>query len=400
MRKILIIMSSLELGGAERSLIGMLQTIDYSKVSVDLFLNAHNGELFSQIPKEVNLLPEIEEYTYLAKPLSLTIKKGHILIAASRLFAKFLAKIKGSENNAGISGDYLYKYSQRFLPRISDMKYDVVISYIFPHYFFQSKVFGKKRVAWIHTDYTNIKIDYKSQLKMWEKADSIAAVSKSVAESFSCVFPQLREKIFIFENILPKRFVVDAAKNGKADDMSKNSRYTFLSIGRFCEAKNFSNIPTICKYIVKSGYDIKWYLIGFGGEEELIRNNIIKANMENHVFVLGKKDNPYPYIKKCDYYIQPSIYEGKAVTVREAQMLEKPVIITDFETAPSQVIDGYDGVIVPIENSECAEGIIRLLRNEKMTEQLRENCRLSDFSNSSEIEKLYQLVYGDKNVHN
>ena len=112
------------------------------------------------------------------------------------------------------------------------------------------------------------------------------------------------------------------------------------SVGRFCEAKNFDNVPKIAKRITKKGIQIKWILIGFGTDEKIIRESIKETEMEETVFVLGKKENPYPYIKKCDIYVQPSRYEGKAVTVREAQILNKPVVITDFSTANSQLKDG------------------------------------------------------------
>ena len=93
----------------------------------------------------------------------------------------------------------------------------------------------------------------------------------------------------------------------------------------------------------------------------------------DNVIILGKKENPYPYIKACDIYIQPSRYEGKAVTVREAQMLNKPVIITNFLTAKSQLEDGFDGIIVPMDNEKCAEGIISLIKNERLRDELIEN---------------------------
>ena len=68
--------------------------------------------------------------------------------------------------------------------------------------------------------------------------------------------------------------------------------------------------------------------------------------MEKHFVLAGKQMNPYPYIKACDIYVQPSRYEGKAVTVREAQILGKPVVITRFPTSSSQLEEGVDGIII------------------------------------------------------
>ena len=114
--------------------------------------------------------------------------------------------------------------------------------------------------------------------------------------------------------------------------------------------------------ILNSDINVKWYLIGFGGDESMIRQKIQEYGMEDHVIILGKKTNPYPYMAECDLYVQPSRYEGNCVSVHEAQILKKPVVITDYPTAHSQLTDGIDGVIVPMDNKGCAEGITKLLK--------------------------------------
>ena len=138
--------------------------------------------------------------------------------------------------------------------------------------------------------------------------------------------------------------------------------------------------------------NVKWYIIGFGGDETLIRKKIEDAGMKDRVILLGKKANPYPYIKACDLYVQPSRYEGKCVTVREAQMLGKPVVITRYATSRDQLEDGVDGVIVPMDNEGCAAGITDLLRDPGEIARLAENCLSRDYSNSGEVHKLYDLL--------
>ena len=174
--------------------------------------------------------------------------------------------------------------------------------------------------------------------------------------------------------------------------MPANGYIRLLSIGRYCTAKNFDNIPDICARLVSAGQNVKWYLIGYGGDEELIRQKIIEADMVEHVVLLGKKENPYPYINACDLYVQPSRYEGKAVTVREAQMLGKPVVITRYATAKDQLEDDVDGVIVPMDNEGCAEGIAVLLRNPEEMARLSDCCQQRDYTNAAEIGKLYALT--------
>ena len=129
-----------------------------------------------------------------------------------------------------------------------------------------------------------------------------------------------------------------------------------------------------------------------GGDEALIRQRIQDAGMEERVIILGKKENPYPYIKACGLYVQPSRYEGKSVTVREAQILNKPVVITGYATSASQLEDGVDGVIVPMDNEGCAAGIAAVLRDEALRQKLTENTKIRDYTNAGEIEKIYRLL--------
>ena len=114
--------------------------------------------------------------------------------------------------------------------------------------------------------------------------------------------------------------------------------------------------------------------------------------MEDRVILLGKKENPYPYIKACDLYVQPSRYEGKCVTVREAQLLCKPVVITRYATSASQLEEGVDGVIVPMDNGGCAEGIVQLLKDPERMKRLSAVCAQRDYTNAEEVEKVYQII--------
>ena len=119
---------------------------------------------------------------------------------------------------------------------------------------------------------------------------------------------------------------------------------------------------------------------------------IDSLNIQNSFKLLGKKENPYPYIKACDFYIQPSRYEGKSIAVREAQIFSKPVVITDFSTAHSQLRDGVDGVIVPMNLVGASNGISEFIRNTSLQKQIVENTKKNDYVGKNEINKLYALL--------
>lgn len=139
------------------------------------------------------------------------------------------------------------------------------------------------------------------------------------------------------------------------------------------------------------GVDVVWYIIGYG-DDSLLRRSIAEAGMEGRVVLLGRKDNPYPYIKACDIYVQPSRYEGKSVTVREAQILCRPVAITDYATARSQVTDGTDGIVMPMDTDACAEALSTLAADSALRGRLSAYLSSHDYGNEAEINKLYALV--------
>lgn len=391
---ILIFSQAMELGGVERSLLGLLDSIDYDRYDVDLFLMRHSGELMPYLNPKAKLLPEIPQYVSLAVPMASLIKSGQFRVLCGRLQGKLAArrfdKKHPSDKPSVAALTYSHKYTLRSMPQISDKVYDLAISFLTPHYFARERVKAKKYAAWIHTDYTALSFDRTAELVMWEGYDAICGVSEQASKSFQTAFPELAGKVQTVENILPKELICRQAEESQAEMPS--DRISILSVDRFCEAKNFDNVPDICRRLVADGLDVKWYLIGYGGDEPLIRQKIDEAGMQERIIILGKKDNPYPYMRACNLYVQPSRYEGKAVTVREAQMLGKPVVITSYATSGSQLEDGVDGVIVPMDNAGCAAGIAALLRDPARMQQLSENCAKRDYTNSAEVEKIYTLM--------
>ena len=394
-RSIIIVVQAMELGGVERSLLGLLDSIDYDHYDVDLFLMRHNGELIPYLNPKAKLLPQIPQYASLAVPMASLIRSGQFSVLCGRLQGKLATqrfdKQHTSNKPSVIALTYSHKYTLRSMPQISDKTYDLAISFLTPHYFARERVKAKKYAAWIHTDYTALSFDRKAEFTMWSGYDVICGVSEQTSKSFQMTFPELAGKVRTIENILPKELINRQAQEWN-DDMLLNGSISLLSVGRFCVAKNFDNVPDICRKLVEFGLDVKWYLIGYGGDEPLIRQKITETSMQDHVIILGKKENPYPYMRACNLYVQPSRYEGKAVTVREAQLLAKPVIITNYATSGSQLENGVDGVIVPMDNAGCAAGIAALLRDPARMQQLSENCKKRDYTNSAEIEKIYALM--------
>ena len=353
------------------------------------------------IPPQVHLLPEIPEYAQIERPLKEVLRDGYSRIVLARLkakrqFARYTKRKQPKDGSAIFS--YVMKNVTPLLPPISPNKeYDLAVSFLAPHNIVLEKVRTKKKVAWIHTDYSQIDVNQALELPVWSAFDKIVSISPAVTRAFIEVFPSLENKVLAIHNVLTPKSVRERAESISPKDIAKEMPrekgvVNLLSVGRFSAAKNYDNVPDICRRILNEGLSVRWYIIGYGGDEALIRRNIQEAGMEDYVILLGKKENPYPYMKACDIYVQPSRYEGNSVTVRESQILEKPVVVTAYPTVSSQVEDGVDGVIVPLDNAGCADGIAKLIADRAKQEQLVSNIRLRDYGNEAEAKKIMELL--------
>lgn len=395
MRKVLISSFDMEVGGVERSLISMLNNFDYDNNEVDLMLYSHTGDFMPFLTDKVNLLNEDKKYATFRKSIGQTIKGGNISLGITRVLSKCIAKIKGKRNNLSEYGIYqmqlMWKYALPFLPNI-DKEYDVAISYLWPHYFIAEKVNAKRKIAWIHTDYSTIETDIDMDLKMWNKFDYIIAVSEECKNAFLRKYPSLKNKVKVIENITSPEFIRNMAEEEIEEDIKGDNSFKLVSVARLSHAKGIDNAVKALKILHDRGLtDIKWYVVGYGGDEDMIKNLIKDNNLEDSFILLGKKINPYPYMKVCDIYVQPSRYEGKAVTVGEAQILGKPVVITNYTTAKSQVRDNVDGYICELSVEGIADGLEKLYKDKKLRIKLSNNCKNTDYGNSNELYKLYKL---------
>ena len=396
--RILILMHYMELGGAESALLGLLQSVDPAKVDVDVFIYDHRGELMKYIPTDkVRLLPEVVAYKMIERPFMECVKSGQLGVALGRWLAKkTVDKTPVPEGKSDI----------RIFSRVADcvewcmpdiqpqIEYDLAISFLMPHNYVINKVRAKKKLGWIHTDYSTVYVDVKRELPVWSKLDYIASISEEVGEKYVGTFPTLKDKIVPIENILSSAYIRQRAEEEIVSLDSNPSTIKLLTIGRFSPPKKMEEIPVICRKIIERGLSIKWYIIGYGSEkiERIVRDNAKNEGVEDKVVILGKQDNPYPYINACYIYVQPSRYEGKSITVREAQILCKPVIVTHYPTASSQIQNGVDGIIVPMDVDACASEMEAFIRNVDLQKKIVEYLKTHDYGNVGEIEKIYQLA--------
>jgi glycosyltransferase involved in cell wall biosynthesis len=73
-------------------------------------------------------------------------------------------------------------------------------------------------------------------------------------------------------------------------------------------------------------------------------------------------------------------------------MLYKPVVITDYPTAKSQITSGIDGVIVPLDGAETAKGIVAVIKNTELRDRIINYLKSHDYGNEVEVEKINRLM--------
>ena len=395
MRRVLIASFDMEVGGVERSLISMLNNFDYKNNEVDLMLYSHTGDFMNLLPNKHNLLDEIPQYATYRKSIKEVIDEKRYILALTRILAnlnsKIFAKVKRFDEPGYYQMQLMWKYALPFLPKM-DKEYDVAISYLWPHYFVAEKVKAKKKIAWIHTDYSTIETDIIMDLKMWDKFDYIIAVSEECKNVFLNKYPSLQDKVKVIENITSPEFIRKMASENIEENIKNDNSFKLVSVARLSYAKGIDNAVRALRLLHNRGLtNIKWYVVGYGGDEDMIKNLIRENKLEDSFILLGKKINPYPYMYVGDIYVQPSRYEGKAVTVGEAQILGKPVVITNYTTAKSQVRDNVDGYICELSVEGIADGVEKLYKDKNLRIKLSENCKNTDYSNSSELENLYNI---------
>lgn len=345
MKRIAIVTRKMITGGVERALIAMLKHFDYTTVEVDLYLEALGGELFHEIPNEVNCIqiPSIHGIKSIAHPV----------FAAKKLNAMWRLR---SGNHSYIEQCYLS--SQMLMPITKE--YDIAISYHAPNtvpvFYVIDGMRAEKKILWLHSDLENNAGDTEIAIRYHGLYNQVFAVSPSAKESFLRYHPQMASCTEVFYNYVDADAIWTKAKNGPTfTDEFNGTR--ILSIGRLAFQKGFDMAVLACRKLIDRGYPVRWYICGEGEDRPKLEKMILDNHLEEVFFLLGNQPNPYHYLLECDLYVQPSRFEGYCITAHEARVLAKPVVITDVAGASDQFINGVTGWIVPI-NAEAIENQI------------------------------------------
>ena len=394
MKKILFVIDSLHCAGAEKSLTTLLSLLDYSKYDVDLQLFGYGGALEELVPKEVNILKPMEyiKFSSLSTKNAVikSLKNMNFKMLSSRL--KFsLAIRKDNYSNAQKARVYWQKVSN--VIEKNNKEYDIAISYAqgVPTFYVAEKVCAKKKLAWVNVSYKLEDEDRIFQEHFYDKYNKIVAVSDSAKNIFLETFPKYTDKLEIIYDINDADFIKKMSDQGQ----SYNDNYTglrILTIGRLANQKGYDMALEACKILKEKGIEFKWYSLGIGPLKEEIEKYINENNLENNFKLLGVKSNPYPFIKDCDIYVQTSRFEGFGIAIAEARMLNKPVVTTRFDAVYNQMKDRKNGLVVDMNSQGIVNGILELINNKELTNEIISYLKTEKKGNREEINKFNTLI--------
>jgi len=391
-QKLLFVMSNLHCGGAEKSLISLLQGLDYSQYEVDLFLFKHDGLFFSRVPEQVHILPEPEFYKHYDMSAVAAVKDSLMKrkpgLAIRRIRAGLIFR---KESHPAIREQRVWRYLSKALPRLSK-RYDAAIGFMekSPVYYVIENTNATTKIGFIHNDYDKLGMDPSFDEIYFRRLDYLVTVSDECGMVLKKRFPDLSSKVQVIHNIVSPELIHKMSFEEAV--WSRSGGIKLLTIGRLTYQKGFEMAIEACRRLVAEGYDIRWYVIGEGEERNNLEKRIAEYSLEANFILLGLKENPYPYLKEADIYVQPSRFEGKSIAIDEAKIMCKPIIVTDFSTAKDQIRGEYNGLIVDMNDEALFQGIRRLIDYRELGDIFALNLSKEDLNTESEIEKMYQLV--------
>ncbi|MCL5127854.1 glycosyltransferase [Algibacter sp. L4_22] len=382
MKKIVFVIESLQCGGAEKSLVTLLQNFDYQIYDVDLIINIENSAFQKFLPKEVNL-----------KIINIFSELNILLLLYLRMSFKIKKKINKNKkhHNAQLYWDTFGKYAKKI-----DNNYDIAIAYNqgLATYFVAEKIKANKKFAWLNIDYYQAGYNINFDINKYRVFNKVVTVSKECNSSFES---ELNKYNFSIETTVIKDITDVDIVNKLASEhivLSTQENITNIcSVGRLAEQKGWHLAISAMEILVKRGRNIKWYIIGEGPKRQELEILIEEKKLKENLILLGYKENPYPYIKSCDIYVQTSLFEGLGLTVIEASILKRPIVTTNFPTAYTIIENNITGLICDMNPNAIADSIETYIDNEKLKGFVIKNLSLRENTDKEDsLEKISLLL--------
>jgi len=386
MKKVLFVIYSLGYGGAERSIVNLLNELSPEQYDVDLLLFQKTGDFLQQLPGWVSVLetPEPMDRLY-----------GSVKRAGKWKMKKVVGTAVSHLVRKTRKAQRAYRWKRFYRKSIGAFPghYDVAVAYTGSEnmYFVRDCVSADRKLVWIHNDYRTAGYSKKDDRPYLTDMDAIVSVSTGCVSVLQEEFPEFRDRIFYVENITSSTAVRKLAELFVPEEY-QDSPCNILSVGRLFQQKGFDMAIDAAAILKEKGLKFRWHIIGTGVMKQELLDRIQQRNVSDCVTLLGTRNNPYPYIKNCSLFVQTSRYEGKSVVLDEAKILSKPILTTAYPTAADQIKDGCEGVIVEMTAQGIAEGIMKLLEDKALFAHIQQYLENHEYGNQAEVEKYIKLL--------
>lgn len=393
-KKILFMVSSMNIGGVEKALLSLLAVIPKDKYDITVLTLEKKGGFLEYIPEHVKL--EEAEWFKDIKPIIMgspqnTIKRylrtGKIFKIPSFIYSYYKSKNTGDR--------YIYyKNILKSIPNNNEY-YDAAIAYAGPteiiDAYITHKVNANKKIGWVHFDISQHNINKKLYEKLYKKFDKIFAVSNEANKKLNEIMPSTIGKSEVLLNIISKDLINEMAEEEVEFD-NEFEGIKIVTVGRLSQEKGQDLAIKALSKLKEDNYKVRWYCVGDGNSRSEYEKLIQEYKLENDFILLGLKANPYPYIKNADIYVQTSRHEGYCLTLAEAKCLCKPIISTNFIGAYEQINNNINGIIIEQNEIELCNSLKYIINNDEVKGSFTRVLINEEINTTKEVNKLYKEI--------
>lgn len=360
MKKILFIIESLQCGGAEKSLVSLLPLLDKSKYEVYLWVMYPGGVFEKLLPDNIHLV----HYDF-----KNNVVKSKFLYFFCKIFYSIVYRLYRILHIKKHTAEVFWKCMRASYKNI-DSKYDAIIAYQqgFPTYFVLDFMQAHKKICWINADIFSVGYNSDFNYQKYKLYDYIIPVSEILKRKIIDEWPDLEPKVHTIYDIINPDIVRELSLQN-IDIVFDKKKLILLTVGRLVPPKGYDLLLQAAVELRKS-ISFVWYIIGEGRERTFIEESIRKQRLTENIILLGLKENPFPYMKACDIYVQTSKYEGFGMTVAEAKVLAKPIVTTNYQVVHNIIENYKNGLIVEMTGKAIADGVLYLYKNQGEREKI------------------------------
>lgn len=391
MKKVLFVIPTMRMGGAERSLVSLLKALDPERVQADLLLFEAGGVLQKEIPEWIHVMeadPITRGMTLELRWYLRDLAKRSLPAAASRVWMSVRASLRSRFH---LSPAFSWDAAKKHIPPLPG-RFDAAVGFLegFTDFYIVDKVTADRKIGWIHTDmserpYNQIEERYYASL------DVLAVISNMCQQAFSGRYPRAGKRTVVVPNLVLPDEVKRKAKQQEGPPWDKD-RFHLITVGRLTEAKGIGTAIQTCKILRDKGVPVVWHVYGEGELRETLEKQIEEYALRDSFILEGLTDNPYPYMKASDVVVQPSRWEGKSLVLDEAKILGKAIVVTDYTSVSDQIRDGVTGIVTGMEPEQIAQGIERVLSDTGLRHDLEENCRSEKGDWVESLSTFYKMI--------